>query len=82
SHRAFMFSYKFAFYLSLVCFSLVLLEAPQTSGVRLQRQLLGSLVNADPLEEPENQLLLEELNSLSPEFHRRLSSKRGFVRLG
>lgn len=77
-----MFSYKFAFYLSLVCFCLILLEAPQTSGVRLQRQLLGGLANADPLEDPESQLLLEELNSLSPELHHRLPSKRGFVRLG
>ncbi|KAL5112073.1 hypothetical protein TcWFU_005027 [Taenia crassiceps] len=80
--RAFMFTYKFAFCLSLVCFCLILLETPQTSGARIQRNLLGVLTNADPLEDPENQLFLEELNSLSPGLHRRLSSKRGFVRLG
>ncbi|KAH9286549.1 hypothetical protein ECG_01133 [Echinococcus granulosus] len=77
-----MFSCKFTCCLSLVCFCLILLEAPQTSGVQLQRQLLGGLANVDPLEDPRNQLLFEELDSLLPEYHRRLSAKRGFVRLG
>ncbi|CDS40787.1 conserved hypothetical protein [Echinococcus multilocularis] len=77
-----MFPCKFIFCLSLVCFCLILLEAPQTSGVRLQRQLLGGLANVDPLEDSRNQLLFEELDSLSPEIHSRLSAKRGFVRLG
>lgn len=77
-----MFINKFAFHLSLAYFCLILLESPQTGAVRLQKQLYDGLTNADSLDDPESQLIFEELSRFSPEFQRRIASKRGFVRLG
>ena len=77
-----MLNFKYALYLSLVCYSLVLLESAQASTLQPRRQFFDSSTNTDLMEDLENQLSLRESRSFSPGAYRRLAFKRGFVRLG
>nr|CDS33940.1 conserved hypothetical protein [Hymenolepis microstoma] len=77
-----MLTNKVVFYLSLLCFCLLFSELPQACAIRLPRSVYDGSLNTDGLDESDLQLIMEELNRLSPDFQRRYASKRGFVRLG